>query len=193
MSLTSFDGAAQRPILAFMAPFYTAFAQPLGWLLFRIIIGGILVVEGWPKIQAPFAQTGFVEGIGFYPGWFWSPALAAVQFFGGLMIVLGLFTRPVALAVAFMLFVTLVFHVTHPYGDAFLTAAGLDALGRDADAFLTAAGQRRLLDDGGAAFLAHVQRKAELASTFWFAGAAIIAAFGGGRISLDRMLLRREF
>ena len=50
----------------------------------------------------------------------------------------------------------------------------------------------RLLGDGGAGFLHQVQSKAEFNSTFWAAGAMIIAAFGGGRISLDR-LMRKEF
>ena len=107
------------------------------------------------------------------------------------MIAVGLLTRPVALANAIMLAVTIWFHVTHPYGDAFLTAEGIAFLTANAH-FLTADGQAQLLGDGGTAFLHQVQDKAEFNSTFWFAGAAIIAAFGGGAISLDR-LLGREF
>ncbi|MBV2143694.1 hypothetical protein KUG47_09295 [Falsochrobactrum sp. TDYN1] len=51
-----------------MAPFYYQVAQPFGWLVFRVVIGGLLMVEGWPEIIAPFAQTGFVESLGLYPG-----------------------------------------------------------------------------------------------------------------------------
>jgi putative oxidoreductase len=93
-------------------------AQPVGWLLLRVLVGGLLVVEGWTKIQAPLAMSGFVESIGFYPGWFWSPLLAVMQFFGGMTIAIGLFTLPIAFANAVMLAITYWFHYTYVYGDA---------------------------------------------------------------------------
>ncbi|HEY0214593.1 MAG TPA: DoxX family protein [Paenirhodobacter sp.] len=180
-----------RLILPFLAPFYHQVAQPWGWLVLRLAVGGILVLEGWPKILAPMSSIGFAEMMGFYPGWLFSPLLAVMQFFGGILIMLGLLTRPVALANAFMLMVTLIFHITHPFGEAFLTAEGMAFL-RDNTQYLTAAGQKRLLADGGHAFLELVQGKAEYSSIFWALGAAIIAAFGGGRISVDR-LIGKEF
>ncbi|KZN15083.1 DoxX family protein [Marinomonas sp. TW1] len=176
--------------LPFMCDFYNNIGQPLGWALFRIIIGGMLVIEGWPKIIAPFAQIGFVENIGFYPGWLWSPMLAAMQFFGGMFIAAGLITRPIALANAVMLAITIWFHFAYPYGNAFLTQAGIDALNSGSD-FFTPAGIKRLADGGGT-FLAMVQLKAELSSLFWAAGALLIAAFGGGYWSLDR-LFKKQF
>ena len=181
----------ERLILPFMAPFYHGFAQPVGWLLFRIIIGGMLMVEGWPKILEPMAQVGFVESLGVSPGWLFSPLLAGMQFIGGFLIAIGLLTRPLALANAVMLAITIWFHKTHPYGDAFLTAEGIDFLKSNLG-YLTEQGQARLLADGGTAFLHQVQEKAENNSLFWAAGAALIAAYGGGRLSLDR-LLGREF
>jgi hypothetical protein len=36
-----------------MAPFYHRFAQPVGWLAFRIVIGGLLTVEGCPRSSRP--------------------------------------------------------------------------------------------------------------------------------------------
>ena len=190
-----FDTPRERLVLPFLSSFYASFAQPVGWLAFRLIIGGLFMVEGWHKIQQPMAQSGFVEMIGFAPGWFFSPLLAFVNFFGGLLIVLGLLTRPAALASALVLLITYWFHVTHPYGDAFLTAEGIAYLNEN-KGLLTPTGQMRLLTDGGAAFLAGptgVQLKAEWNSLFWSAGAVLIAAFGGGAYSLDRMLLRKEF
>lgn len=180
-----------RLILPFLAPFYHGFAQPVGWLAFRIVIGGLLMVEGWPKITAPFAQAGFVESIGFAPGWLFSPLLAAVQFVGGALIALGLLTRPAALANAVMLAVTLWFHLTRPYdAEPLLTPEGIEFLKANVQ-YLTANGQARLAD-GGMGFLHQAQGKAVFNSTFWAAGAAVIAAFGGGRLSLDR-LFGREF
>lgn len=189
-----FDTPRERLYLPFLSRFYSDFAQPFGWLAFRLVIGGWLVWEGWAKIQNPMALSGFVESLGIYPGWLFSPLMAVANFFGGILIVIGLWTRPAALANAVMLLVTWWFHVTHPYGDAFLTQAGIDYLTANPD-LLTAAGQAQLLPDGGAAFLngpTGVQLKANTNSLFWAAGAAIIAALGGGWLSVDRRM-RREF
>lgn len=190
-----FETPRERLFLPFMSKFYASFAQPVGWLAFRIIIGGMLAIEGWNKILNPMGLSGFVESLGIGPGWFFSPLIAVVNFAGGLMILFGFLTRPAALANAIMLLVTYWFHVTHPYGDAFLTQEGIAYLNENKE-LLTGSGQRFLLADGGAEFLSGatgVQLKAEYNSLFWFAGAALISAFGGGAFSIDRMLMRREF
>lgn len=182
----------ERLLLPFMAPFYHNFAQPVGWLVFRLIIGGLLMVEGWPKVIAPMAQTGFIENVlGLPLPWLFSPLLAIIEFGGGFLIAVGLLTRPAALASTILLVVTIKFHMDHPYGDALLTPEGITFLQANLQ-YLTAQGQQYMLTDGGAGFLAQVQGKAEFNSIFWTAGAAIIAAFGGGKLSLDR-LIGREF
>jgi len=183
---------SEHLIIPGLAGFYRAFAQPAAWVILRVVVGGALVLEGWPKILDPFAQTGFVESIGFQPGWLWSPLLAAMQFFGGIAIVIGLLTRPVALANAVMLAVTFWFHAANPYGDAFLTQAGIDALKAGGEALFTADGAMRLAD-GGAAFLAQVQHKAEFLSAIWTVGVLLFAGYGGGPLSVDRTLIGKEF
>ncbi|MCJ9669519.1 MULTISPECIES: DoxX family protein [unclassified Neorhizobium] len=187
-----FENAKDELVIPALAPVYEKLAQPMAWSIFRLAVGGMLVIEGWPKIIAPLAQVGFVENIGMYPGWFWSPFLAALQFFGGMFIAAGLFTRPVALANGVMLAMTLWFHVTHPYGDAFLTPAGIEALKAGGQQLFTPQALARL-KDGGHIFLEQVQSKAELASLFWTGGAFLYAAFGGGYLSLDRLLFRKHF
>ncbi|MFB9952306.1 DoxX family protein [Rhizobium puerariae] len=187
-----FDNEKKELVIPALGPFYERLAQPMAWGIFRLAIGGMLTVEGWPKIIAPFAQVGFVEGLGFHPGWLWSPALAAMQFFGGMLIAVGLFTRPIALANAVMLAITLWFHYSHPYGDAFLTQAGIDALKAGGQQLFTPEAMARLAD-GGHRFLEQVQSKAELASLFWTGGAFLYAAFGGGYLSLDRLLFHKRF
>lgn len=189
---TTFYSTKTNLIIPFMHRFYDRFAEPFAWAAFRIAIGGMLVVEGWEKISHPLAQAGFVENIGFYPGWLWSPFLAGLQFFGGFLIAIGLFTRPLALANTVMLAITLWFHFANPYGTEFLTPAGIEALKSGATDFFTPAALKRL-SDGGGAFLATVQTKAELASLFWTGGAGLFAAFGGGAFSVDRSLLTKEF
>lgn len=183
----AFATQREKLILPFLSPVYDKFAEPVGWLGFRLTIGLSLVVAGWPKIVAPFAQSGFVESIGMYPGWFWSPLLAVMQFFGGMLIAVGLFTRPIALANAVMLLITLWFHAANPYPEPFLTQEGIAYLTANPD-LLTPGAQSALLRDGGLAFGSRIQEKAIYASLFWAAGAALIAAFGGGYLSLDRKL-----
>ena len=187
-----FSNAKETLYLPFLSGFYNRVAQPLAWTALRIAVGGALAVAAWDRVGAPFVQVKFVESLGFYPGWFWSPLLVYLQFFGGIAILLGLFTRPVALANLVMLLITYWYHLKFPYGDIFLTPAGLNALTEHGTQFLTANGVRRL-SDGGVAFLATVQTKAELASLFWAGGAGLFAAFGGGYWSVDRCFLRKEF
>lgn len=183
---------SRRYIFPFMQGFYEEFAQPLAFTGLRVAIGAMLMVEGYPKIMSPFGQIGFVENLGFYPGWLFSPMLAVMQFFGGFMIMIGLLTRPVALANGFMLLITLWFHYTHPYGEAFLTPEGLAALKTNGAVLFTPQGLKQL-GDGGHKFLEQIQGKAEFASMFWAGGALLFAAFGGGAYSVDRALIKREF
>jgi putative oxidoreductase len=163
----------------------------MAWSIFRFAVGAMLVLEGWPKLMSPMAQVGFVQNLGFYPGWFWSPLLALIQVAGGILIAIGLFTRPAALASGVMLAITLWFHFAHPYGGAVLTQAGIDALKAGSD-FFTPNGVARLAD-GGVNFLVQVQDKAEQDSLFWTGGAFLFAAFGGGYLSLDRLLFKKQF
>ena len=51
--------------------------------ILRVVAGAALVVHGSGKIVNPLGSVDLVEGLGFYPGVFWSPLLAASEFFGG--------------------------------------------------------------------------------------------------------------
>lgn len=78
--------------------------------LLRVVAGVALVTHGLGKISDPFGAAGMVEGLGFYPGAFWSLLLSCTEFFGGILITIGLFTRPAAFAAMFVLLVTVWFH-----------------------------------------------------------------------------------
>lgn len=105
------DTTTHRPglILPFLRPLYATLNKSAETLL-RVVAGGLLVTHGYGKIMNPFGAAGMVEGLGFYPGVFWSPLLAATEFFGGILVAIGLFTRPAALASAIVLAVTIYFH-----------------------------------------------------------------------------------
>lgn len=94
--------AALRPIYAGLHDYAET--------LMRVVCGAILVVHGWPKLLEPFGATGMVEGLGFYPGAFWSPLLSVTEFAAGVLIAIGLFTRPAAVAATIILLVTVYAH-----------------------------------------------------------------------------------
>jgi putative oxidoreductase len=83
-------------------------SRDLGILILRIGIGIMFMAHGWPKISGGTekwtALGGSMEsfGIDFFPG-FWGFMAAFAEFFGGLLLAVGLFFRPVAL----LLFITM--------------------------------------------------------------------------------------
>lgn len=185
-----FQNEKSRLFIPALSGFYDRFAQPFAWVALRVAVGLMLTYQGYGKIMDPMGMIGFVESIGFYPGWLWSPIMAYAQFFGGICIAVGLLTRPMALANTFMLAVTLWYHWANPYGGALLTEAGLQALQAADQTLFTPNGLVRLAD-GGTRFLTQVQQKAIDASLFWTGAGGIFAAFGGGYLSIDRWLKRQ--
>ena len=92
-------------LLPALKPFYDL-AIPLSWLVIRVAVGWNLLVHAWGKIQVgPTRFATIFAGIGFEPGvlWYWLTFL--VEGLGGLGILLGLFTRFFAAAVAIEMFV----------------------------------------------------------------------------------------
>lgn len=75
--------------------------MPLAWPIIRIAVGFNLMMHGWPKVwrgpgafEKPFADFGFHPAI----AWVWGGL--AIEFVGGIAIMLGLFTRFWAAAAA---------------------------------------------------------------------------------------------
>ena len=105
------DISSNRPpaMLPALQKLYLPFDTTAETLL-RLVAGGLLVTHGYGKIINPFGAVGMVEGLGFYPGVFWSPLLSATEFFGGILVAIGLFTRPASFAAMIVLLVTVYFH-----------------------------------------------------------------------------------
>ena len=76
------------------------------WLLLRLAAGLIVVPHGMQKLFGMFGGGGltgtaaFFDKIGYSPGSVWAPVVGCVEFFGGLLLAIGLFTRPVAFILA---------------------------------------------------------------------------------------------
>mgnify|MGYP002622388085 FL=1 len=103
------DKQATQLIIPPLGRLYARLDAPAETLL-RVVAGIALVVHGLPKILDPLSNVGMVEGLGFYPGALWSPLLAATEFFGGILLIVGLLTRPAAFATMIVLLVTVWFH-----------------------------------------------------------------------------------
>jgi putative oxidoreductase len=91
-----------------------------GLLLLRVGVGGMFVFwHGWAKISGgpeKWAQIGGAMGnlgIHFAPV-FWGFMAAFAEFAGGICVVLGLFTRPMAALLAFNMLVAALFHWSNP-------------------------------------------------------------------------------
>ena len=189
----SLESPRERLILPIMRPFYDYFAKPAAWVVLRLAVGICLVLSGWPKLGAPFGMAGWLDSMGFWPGWFWSLVAALTEFIAGILIAIGLFTRPAAVAAVILLLVTLWVHSSNPYGPTALTPEGIAFMAGEGAQYLTDFGRAQLAGDGGAALFAQASQKAVYTSMFWTLAAALFAAFGGGYWSVDRLLLRREF
>jgi putative oxidoreductase len=92
-----------RPISPLLQPVYAALAEPAYGLL-RFIAGAFLVPHGMWKLfgitgdQAQMVQ--FFAGIGLRPAMLLVIAVGLVEFLGGILVALGLLTRPAAFAAA---------------------------------------------------------------------------------------------
>ena len=66
-------------------------------LIVRVVLGGIMMYYGWPKLKDPAKNARDFVSMGFKPGWFWGSVVLVVEFGGGVLIMLGLLT-PIAAA-----------------------------------------------------------------------------------------------
>ena len=72
--------------------------QPLALLVLRLVLGAIMIGHGYPKVFGGLSHhVQFVSGLGL-PGW-WAYLSAAAEFLGGILVVVGLFTRCAALSI----------------------------------------------------------------------------------------------
>lgn len=76
----------------------------------RVVAGGMLIIHGSSKIVDPFKLTDMIAGTGLPAAALLSLAVSMIEFFGGIMLVLGLFTRVAALGALVVLLNTTYFH-----------------------------------------------------------------------------------
>src|SRR5690606_4669469 len=105
-------------------------ASVLAWPLVRITAGALLIPHGAQKLFGWFGGYGlqatgqfFETSLGMSPGILMAGLAGSVEFFAGLALVLGLLTRPAALAVAGLMAVALSVHIPAGF---FWTEGGIE-------------------------------------------------------------------
>jgi len=86
-------------------------------LMLRVPVGLVLAAHGSQKLFAWFGGYGlqgtgqWLESIGFAPGYLMALLAGSAEFFGGVALLLGLLTRPAALAAAFTMLMAMTVHI----------------------------------------------------------------------------------
>ena len=81
-------------------------------LIVRIVLGGIMIYYGWPKVKDPAKNARDFSSIGFKPGWLWGSVVLVVEFGGGLLIMLGLLTPIAATLFGFEMLIGFIWKAT---------------------------------------------------------------------------------
>jgi putative oxidoreductase len=81
--------------------------QWLGPLLVRVSLASVFIVTGWAKLHNLAKVTGYFTELGIPMPAFNAGMVACVEFFGGLLILFGLFTRFAAIPMALSMMVAI--------------------------------------------------------------------------------------
>lgn len=91
------------------------------WLLLRLAAGLIVVPHGMQKLFGMFGGAGlagagaFFDKIGYSPGYYVALLTGSAEFFGGLLVAIGLFTRPAAAVLAIHFIFVTHFHLARGF------------------------------------------------------------------------------
>ena len=102
--------------------------EELAYLLLRVAAGAVLIPHGMQKLFGSFGgpgMNGFIatlRKVGYPMADMWGWLIALLEFGGGILLVIGLFTRPVALLVLIFMLEAARFHLG--VGGFFWTARG---------------------------------------------------------------------
>jgi len=105
-----------KPVIPALGKYY-GFTSDLAYLIVRVTAGLWLLPHGWVKwsVGAQAVAANVVAKRGIEPALFWAYVLMLLETVGGILIIVGLFTRPVALLL-FIEFLVIVFKAHLPNG-----------------------------------------------------------------------------
>ena len=108
MADTSISAPPPRLIIPALSSLYSGLSD-FAQAALRIGLGGILWAHGMQKLFGAFNGAGlagnaaFFDKVGYSPGMLWWTLVGCTEFFAGILLALGLFTRPAAFAVVIFL------------------------------------------------------------------------------------------
>ena len=80
-----------------------------GPFILRVALGAAFIAHGYPKLfKNFFGVAGWFDSIGIRPGTLWALVVGVVEFFGGIVLVLGVFTQLAAFLIAINMLVALI-------------------------------------------------------------------------------------
>ncbi|MDO8435394.1 MAG: DoxX family protein [bacterium] len=78
------------------------------WLILRVVFGIVFVAHGKRKLFGGLPSTAqFFASIGLKPAKFWAIIVGLTEFFGGILVILGLFTQWAALLLGVVMLVAM--------------------------------------------------------------------------------------
>ncbi|MEK7146967.1 MAG: DoxX family protein [Patescibacteria group bacterium] len=97
-----------------MIPIFFIYSD-LALFVLRLGFAVIFLAHGWPKIKNLQATFKNFNAMGFKPGFFWGFVAAVVEFCGGILIALGLFTQLAAFFLAITMLVAMVWKIKNKH------------------------------------------------------------------------------
>jgi len=93
-----------------MRALFSKYFPEWGGVALRLALGAVFVAHGWGKLQGPLGTPdGFnIDRWGWPFPVFWAWVVALVEFLGGLLVLVGLFTRLAAALIACVMFFALI-------------------------------------------------------------------------------------
>lgn len=80
----------------------------LAHLILRVVLGALFIAHGYPKLFKNFSGVaGWFDSIGLKPGKFWALVVGGVEFFGGLLLILGVWVQLVGILLAVQMLVAM--------------------------------------------------------------------------------------
>ncbi len=78
----------------------------LAHFLLRVVLGALMIAHGYPKLFKNFSGVaGWFDSIGLKPGKFWALIAGAVEFFGGALLIIGVWVQLVSILIVVQMFV----------------------------------------------------------------------------------------
>ena len=125
--MTDASNSTPRLFIPALGGLYSGLSN-LAQAALRIALGAILAPHGMQKLFGSFGGMGLdknaalFEKIGYSPGMFWGTLVGCTELIAGILLVLGLFTRPAAFAV--VIFMINGVYFTSKTGGFFWTSRG---------------------------------------------------------------------